>query len=77
MKHYCKPMKRHFITKATGNAATALSMAMEVWCKEAAPEDVQDLVRLMDSTALKLIAACERHAYARTVGATPPAPSEE
>lgn len=61
---YCNPMKRHFITTATGNAAIALSMAKEVWCKETAPEDVQDLVHLMDSTARKLIAACERHATA-------------
>ena len=64
---FCKPMKRHFMTKAASNAAIALSMAKEVWCKEGWPkgtsrDDVQDLVHLIDKTALKLIAACERHA---------------
>jgi hypothetical protein len=64
---FCKPMKRHFMTKAASNAAVALSMAKEVWCKEGWPkgkshEDVQDLVHLIDTAALKLIAACERHA---------------
>ena len=64
---FCKPMKRHFMTKAASNAAIALSMAKEVWCKEDWPkgkshEDVQDLVHIIDTAALKLIAACERHA---------------
>lgn len=64
---FCKPMKRHFMTKAASNAAIALIMAKEVWCKEDWPklkshEDVQDLVHIIDTAALKLIAACERHA---------------
>lgn len=73
---YCKPMKRHFITTAAGNAAIALSMAKEVWAKEAAPEDVQDLVHLLDSAARKLIAACERHAAASSLAQRHPAQSD-
>jgi len=60
-------MKRHYITRAASNSAVALSMAKESWWKEGWPkgqsnEDVQDLVQLIDSTSIKLIAACERHA---------------
>lgn len=59
-------MKRHFMTKAASNAAVALSMAKEVWCKEGLTNgnysNVQDLVQLINDTSLILIAACERHA---------------
>ena len=63
---YCDPIVRHFITKTSGNAAVALSMAKEVWVKENAPSDVHDLVKLIDEASRKLIKACERHAAAAT-----------
>ena len=60
--HFCKPMKRHFMTTASANAATALSMAKEIHSKKGHCEDVTDLVKLIDAASLKLIKACERHA---------------
>lgn len=62
---YTKPMRRHYITAATGNAAIGLSMAKEVLSKcdsGKAPEALQELVHVINIASLSLIKICERHA---------------
>jgi len=67
---FCAPMERHYMTKAAANAATALSMAKELVTALGvgpggvpAPDGIQDLVQIMDLTALKLIQRCKQAAY--------------
>ena len=66
MSYYCKPMRRHFITSATVNAAMALSMAKEVWVNEKAPRDVQEMVKIIDQASRGLIRVCEQIAFEAT-----------
>jgi len=63
---FCKPMKRHFITAASGNASVALSMAKEAYIQAPigvrSSEEIQSLVQIINGASLKLISACERYA---------------
>jgi hypothetical protein len=59
-------MRRHFITSATVNSAMALSMAKEVWGNEKAPQEVEEMVKIIDQAARGLIKVCERIAFEAT-----------
>ena len=70
---FCKPMGRHYMTKAAANAATALSMAKEIhtaclvdgpgWPQSPMPDGISELVQVINSTALLLIRLCSVAAY--------------
>lgn len=70
---FCKPMERHYMTKAAANAATALSMAKELatacnvahsgWPPTPVPDGIQDLVQIIDDAARRLIRRCKEAAY--------------
>lgn len=70
---FCKPMERHYMTKAAANAATALSMAKELAtaCSVAhadcpprqVPDGIHDLVQIIDDAARRLIRRCHEAAH--------------
>lgn len=70
---FCKPMGRHYMTKAAANAATALSMAKEIatackvahddWPPHPVPDWIQDLVQIIDDAARRLIRRCHEAAH--------------
>jgi len=70
---FCRPMERNYITKAATNATQALCMAKEIsavcdvahadWPPRQVPEGIQDLVQIINSTALLLIRRCHEVAH--------------
>ena len=60
---FCTPMKRHYMTKAAANAATALSMAKELQTAIGHKPGIQELVQIIDKASLDLIRLCEAAAY--------------
>jgi len=46
--HFCKPMKRHFMTRASSNAAAALSMAKELHSMVGPCDGVAELVNTIN-----------------------------
>lgn len=63
MKVFCRPMERHYITKASANAAMALSMAKELQRDNGVNEPgVQELVHVIDCAARGLIQLCRTRA---------------
>ena len=71
-KRFCAPMGRHYITKASANAAMALNMAKEMtvvcnvshsdWPPVPAPSGILELVQIINSTSLLLIQLCHNAA---------------
>lgn len=60
----CSPMKRHYMTTAASNAATALSMAKEINGVVDGDRTVQAIVRAINELSLGLIDRCEELAAA-------------
>lgn len=57
--HFCKPMKRHFMTQASANAAVALSMAKELHSMAGPCTGVSELVQVINQASLELIRLCQ------------------
>lgn len=75
---FCEPMKRHFMTTAASNAATALSMAKELWASDVnSKTGVQELVQIIDFSSRRLIDVCQSHAYQKVTPTSQPNPQEQ